>query len=175
MGEDGAIRWRTCPDILISTALIESSPALMEDIFWPLQSIPVACSTARATVWPVLIRVVKRSPRIKWLQSLLHEESMERCSLYTITIRGNGPDWAMTFSVEGLSPSIKQSLDELNTFRCLLLFACSCSKYRHYLIMLSLCKDPTHILFSIFIYSYLLSSFSSFTAIIPGCTLLFKQ
>ena len=37
------------------------------------------------------------------------------------------------------------------------------------------CKDPSHILFSIFIYSYLLSSFSPFTAIIPGCTLLFKQ
>ena len=65
MGEDGAIRWRTWPDILISAASIESSPALMDDIFRPLQSIAVACSTARATVWPVLIRVVKRSPRTK--------------------------------------------------------------------------------------------------------------
>ena len=37
------------------------------------------------------------------------------------------------------------------------------------------CKDTSHILFSTFIYSYLFSSFSPFTAIIPGCTLLFKQ
>ena len=36
-------------------------------------------------------------------------------------------------------------------------------------------KDTSHILFSTFIYSYLFSSFSPFTAIIPGCTLLFKQ
>src|ERR1700734_3764313 len=37
------------------------------------------------------------------------------------------------------------------------------------------CKDPSHILFSTFIYPYLLSSFSPFTTISSGCTLLFKQ
>jgi hypothetical protein len=37
------------------------------------------------------------------------------------------------------------------------------------------CKDPSHILFSTFIYPYLLSSFSPFTAIISGCTLLFTS
>jgi hypothetical protein len=37
------------------------------------------------------------------------------------------------------------------------------------------CKGTSHIPFSTFIYYYLLRSFSPFTAIITGCTLLFKQ
>lgn len=37
------------------------------------------------------------------------------------------------------------------------------------------CKDPSHSLFSPFIYSYLDSPFYSFTIISSGCTLLFKQ
>jgi len=36
------------------------------------------------------------------------------------------------------------------------------------------CKGTSHTLFSTFIYPYLHSFFSPFTAIISGCTLLFK-
>jgi hypothetical protein len=37
------------------------------------------------------------------------------------------------------------------------------------------CKGASHTLFSTFVYSYLLSSFTPFTAIIPEYTLLLKQ
>ena len=45
MGEDGAIRWRTCPETLISAASMESSAALTEETWGSGPLLRMACTS----------------------------------------------------------------------------------------------------------------------------------